>query len=462
MTPVTGRLKSSSADAPAYRGGSRARYWVLAVLLVVLASAPEVYRYLVSWPQDQWQVDVQVYREAGVSAMIGRPIYAALTEAPQLLPFTYPPFAALLAIPLALIPFGVVGWLWTYLQIVATTGIVWYAGWRLIHRAGPRVPLVLAVLTIPMLYLEPVSDGLRFGQVNAFLVLACLMDLRRPRPRVLRWLPPGVLVGLSTAVKLTPGVFIVHYLLNRRWREAAWAVGSAVAATVGMFFLLPQASFAFWGGALQDPNRLGPNDGTSNQSIRGVLLRHGPAGVGGDALWIVLIAVVAVVGFGLGRRAYRMDDSISEVAAMGLMAVLLSPVAWIHHLHWVVVVIAAILGADPLRDRRRLVAAAVIVAWFWTRMPWWGHDWLVAHRPVRVLGLFMENGFTIAALTALAMLWWVLHTRPTVPDSEMEIQAHDLKQRQHGEQQADDAAGPADGAQADAAQQHAPEHRAER
>ena len=38
------------------------------------------------------------------------------------------------------------------------------------------------------------------------------------------------------------------------------------------------------------------------------------------------------------------------------MAVLLSPVAWIHHLHWmVVVVLFAVLGADPLRDRRRLV-----------------------------------------------------------------------------------------------------------
>ena len=41
------------------------------------------------------------------------------------------------------------------------------------------------------------------------------------------------------------------------------------------------------------------------------------------------------------------------------MAVLLSPVAWIHHLHWMVVVVFAVLGADPLRDRRRLLAAGV-------------------------------------------------------------------------------------------------------
>ena len=59
------------------------------------------------------------------------------------------------------------------------------------------------------------------------------------------------------------------------------------------------------------------------------------------------------------------------------MAVLLSPVAWIHHLHWMVVVIFAVLGADPLRDRRRLVGRrASSPAFFLCRMPWWGITWL--------------------------------------------------------------------------------------
>ena len=84
--------------------------WLLAAALIALASLPVVLRYLVFWPLDQWQVDVEVYREAGrLASSPGRPVYAALTEAPQLLPFTYPPFAAVLAIPLALLPFGVAG-----------------------------------------------------------------------------------------------------------------------------------------------------------------------------------------------------------------------------------------------------------------------------------------------------------------------------------------------------------------
>ena len=54
-----------------------------------------------------------------------------------------------------------------------------------------------------MLWLHPVSDGIRFGQVNAFMVLACLMDLRRPRPGLLRRVPPGSSC-LAMSIKLTP------------------------------------------------------------------------------------------------------------------------------------------------------------------------------------------------------------------------------------------------------------------
>ena len=120
----------------------------------------------------------------------------------------------------------------------------------------------------------------------------------------MRRVPRGVLVGLAMAVKLTPGVFVVHFLVTKRWKEAATAVGTAVAVTVGMWVLLPQASFAFWGGALQDPARLGPNMGTSNQSIRGLLLRVGPEGMPGTVLWLVCVAAVGVFGFWLARRLH--------------------------------------------------------------------------------------------------------------------------------------------------------------
>ncbi|GGL35941.1 DUF2029 domain-containing protein [Phycicoccus endophyticus] len=400
MTTRTTEEPAPSAPAGGWR-------WLLGGLLLALAAAPVVLRYLVFWPLDQWQVDVEVYRAAGVSLLTGRPVYSTLTEPPQLLPFTYPPFAAFLAVPLALLPFGVVGWLWAVLQVLATTAVTWLAGRRLLVRAGRWAPLALAGLTAPMLWLHPVADGIRFGQVNAFLVLACLVDLQAPRPGLVRRLPRGVLVGLATAVKLTPGVFVVHLLVTRRWREAGTAVATAVAATVAAAVLVPSASWTYWTSALRDPDRLGPNAGTSNQSVRGLLLRLGPEGTAGTLLWAGIVLLLALAGFRLAARRYQAGDPVGEVAVVGLLACLLSPVAWIHHYHWVVVVVLAVLGADPWRDRRRVWAAAGVVVFFTMRLPWWGISWLAHPDWPRWAGRALQNADVAGALGCLVLLWWL-------------------------------------------------------
>ena len=388
---------------------------LLVVAVLALAELPLAWHYLVAWPGDQWQVDLEVYREAARSVLYGRPVYSALTESPQLLPFTYPPFAALLALPLAAIPFHAAGWLWTALQVGATYATVLIAFRRLLVRFGTWRWVAGAVVTAPLLYLHPVSDGVRFGQVNAFLVLACLVDIAVARTPGRRWLGPrGVWVGVATAVKLTPGVFLVHLAVCRRWRELRTAVLAVVGATLAAFLLLPEASLAFWGGALSDPARLGPNRGTSNQSLRGVLLRIGPEGFGGSVLWVVVVLLVGAAGFAVARRAYRAGDAVAEVAAVGLMAVLLSPVAWIHHFAWVVVVVGALVGDG--RSRRRAVAGVVLAAWFWCRMPWWGITWLAEGRPGEWFGRVLQNSDCLGALVALGLLWWVTGRGAGVPD----------------------------------------------
>jgi alpha-1,2-mannosyltransferase len=381
---------------------------LLVVAVLALAELPVAWHYLVTWPGDQWQVDVEVYREAARSIVYGRPIYDQMTEPPQLLPFTYPPFAALAALPLAAVPFAAVGWLWTLAQVAATYATVLIAFRRMLARAGTARWVAGALLTAPMLWLLPVADGVRFGQVNAFLVLACLADLAVRGSGSIRWVrwAPGALVGMATAVKLTPGVFWVHYALTGRWRELRTAVLAAGAATLGAFLVLPEASLAFWGGALGDPARLGPNRGTSNQSLRGTLLRLGPDGAAGTALWLALALAVGVVGFTVARRAYRAGDPVAEVAAVGLMAVLLSPVAWVHHFAWLLVAVAAVMGDGS--SRRRLWLGGAVYAWFLARTPWWGITYVAADAGPLWLGRLLQNSYCLGALLTLAALYRVV------------------------------------------------------
>src|SRR5439155_896916 len=75
-------------------------------------------------------------RSGGQAVLRGSPVYQLLTQPPQLLPFTYPPFAALLAVPIALIPWPVAQWVWVILVYAALLVAVCYAFRDLIRRAG--------------------------------------------------------------------------------------------------------------------------------------------------------------------------------------------------------------------------------------------------------------------------------------------------------------------------------------
>ena len=96
-----------------------------------------------------------------------------------------------------------------------------------------------------------------------------------------------------------------------------------------------------------------------------------------------------------------------QMAMTGL--VLLSPGAWFHHFAWMTPFVAALAGDGG--SRRRLVMAGVVLAWFLTRMPWWGVSWMDAGWPVAV-GRLLQNSYLIGALVALALLWRVVPREP--------------------------------------------------
>jgi alpha-1,2-mannosyltransferase len=340
-------------------------------------------------------VDLAVYRDAGRSLLNGRSVYGHLTAPPQRLAFTYPPFAAVLSVPLAVIPFSVAGYLWTAGELLLTPVITWWGFRRLWPRLGRWWPLGLGIIAGLMTQLLPFRDEVKFGQVDELVVVLCLLDCAVRRPR---W-PRGVLVGVAAAIKLTPLVFIPYLFLTGRRRAAAVATATAVGITLLSAAVLPGTSWDFWTDALFHTSRLQPNAGTSNQSLRGMLLRAGLGHSTFDALWVVALVVVAVVGYRQAVVAARSDE-VAGVALTGLLAVLLSPVAWIHHLSWLPLVIGTV-AADG-RSRWRVTAAVGLTIFFIFSVPWIGFHMLHTAWP-QPLARVVQDGFGLMAVALLVL-----------------------------------------------------------
>jgi alpha-1,2-mannosyltransferase len=370
---------------------------VLAWIAALAAVAPLVRGYLTS-PPDQRLVDLDVYRTGGLSVLRGQPLYTMLTQPPQLLAFTYPPAAALFAVPLALVPWPAAQLAWVPFVYGPLGVVIWYAFAPLLRRAGRLRPAVFAVVFAACAYLFPLRDEMRFGQVDLVLLAMAVADCAARRPP---W-PRGVLVGLATAIKLVPGVFIVYLWLSGRRRAALTAALVALAGTLGAWLLLPHDSVTYWTSALFDPGRLGFNAGTSDQALRGLLLRAFLPGRLPAVVWAAADAVVVVAGFALVRRLARDSREMEAIAVTALVGVLASPVSWIHHYVVVVVVIGAIL-ADG-RAPGRVVLAAGTAAYFALTIPWWGLS-LLGQRDVPTLAArVVQDGFAIAALALIAVL----------------------------------------------------------
>jgi alpha-1,2-mannosyltransferase len=298
----------------------------------------------------------------------------------------------LLAVPLAFVSWTVAQWLWVALVLLALAVAVRYAFADLLGRFPRWAPVLAGVLVALCAYPTPLRDQVRFGQVDAILVAMCVADCAAPRTR---W-PRGLLVGLATAVKLVPGVFLVYFWITGRRREAVTAAAAAAAATLGTFLVLPGDSADYWFGALFDGDRVGANAATTNQSIRGMLLRLHLPGPVTTLLWLALAAAVAYAGFRAARRLALEGHEIGGVAACGLVAVLVSPVSWIHHLASLVVVFGA------LARGWRPVAASW--AFFVVPFPLLGSDMLAYHVGPAFLGRVVQDSFGLAALALLVLL----------------------------------------------------------
>ncbi|MFJ8600981.1 glycosyltransferase family 87 protein [Streptomyces shenzhenensis] len=272
--------------------------------------------------------------------------------------FTYPPFAAVAMLPMALMGLHTAIAVCLLLNLGALAVVLrLLAGpdWRRHGWFGWALAVCLLAL------FEPVRDTFSFGQVNVLLLALVLVDAWLLATGRDRW--AGVGIGLAAAVKLTPAVFIGLLLLTRRWRAAATATAVALAATALAAWVDPGASRFYWTEALWDTSRVGRLDYVSNQSVQGVLARLGETG---RPLWAAAVLLVLCVWAWRARRAVAAGDWTAAFALTGLVACLVSPITWVHHLVWLLPSFAVLVRTGHPRIAGALYAVlCTSLVWLW-------------------------------------------------------------------------------------------------
>ncbi len=268
--------------------------------------------------------DLFVYRYGGRALLDGLPVYGT-RDPVKGLRFTYPPFATVAMVPLALPPLRLTAALWAAVSMAALAVTV-----ALVRRelGRPAPGWLVALLTAAAVALEPIWQNVTFGQVNTLIMLAVLVDLLRPDRR-----GSGVLVGLAAGLKLTPLVFVVLLLLVGR-RAAAGRAVLAFAGTVAVGFVaMPGASVTYWTDGLLAADRVGPPALAHNQSVFGALTRL-LDGKPSTLLWLAVAGPLALAVLLVGARWWRRGDRVLGTGLAALAMLVLSPVSWTHHWVW--------------------------------------------------------------------------------------------------------------------------------
>ncbi|MGW0517172.1 glycosyltransferase 87 family protein [Crossiella sp. NPDC003009] len=342
------RLWESFSDDQARRRWARARRvaWVLWWVALACLSLAQLSRSL---------MDLEVYRNGGLAWLHGIPLYIDFPgplPGPRL-PFTYPPAAAVLFSTFATLPAWLTTALLTMAGFLALTAVCLVVTRRLCRHRDVAHALGLTA-AITAIGLEPVLSTFNLGQINLLLMALVVIDCLAVRDRRLR----GLLVGVAAAIKLTPAVFVLYFLVRRDWRSAAnSAVAFAILAVLGFAFA-PTDSVEYWFHALTDPSRIGGLAYGPNQSFRGLLHRLNPNPEAISLLWLGLSTLAMLLAVLIAHGTRHNLLALLAIAAGGLLA---SPVSWSHHWVWCVPAFLLLAARARTWSHRSLLAGVLLL-----------------------------------------------------------------------------------------------------
>lgn len=339
-------------------------------MLILLLAGYVIFSYKKMLTTDYWHafrtklpLDLEIYLNGGKRVLDHVPLYDGDINTELGLPFTYPPFSGWVFSWLALGNFDVVGLLWYAMTAFAMFAIILMVFNTYKFELSIGSVCVAGLITLATMTLEPIHANLYFGQINIFLMLLVCLDFLLPEGKRL----PGVGTGLAAGLKLTPAIFGVIFLFQRRW----WAaLGSFVTflATVLVGNKTVVDGTSYWAGTFKDSTRIGDHTHPAAQSLKSVLIRvydQDSSAIWGWIVGAIIVAMCAILWVFIQYNLVALS-----VAAVGIVACVVSPFTWTHHYVWVALLIVSVI-ASVLRwavyvcgrvDTSRILGKCVAIA----------------------------------------------------------------------------------------------------
>lgn len=260
---------------------------ILGWLCLLGATYPQMYDKDYKLPQ---HFDVYVYWYALNNWFSGNSLYDwyALPDY-KMYPFTYPPFGAWALSPLTWFDYETAARLMIMAIALQTAVIVALVGRSLGWSWGSAFAIAPWAAILVQQCLEPFTQSVGFAQVNTAMMALVMIDVAAPPS----WKGRGVASGLAAAIKLTPAIAVLIFLLRRQWRSAITMVATSLAVTLLSWVISPGESARFFFDAMWDPQRAGDAYYTSNQNLKGFVARALPENTWSIA-WAITVALALV------------------------------------------------------------------------------------------------------------------------------------------------------------------------
>ena len=438
---------------------------ILGWLCLLGATYPQMYDKDYKLPQ---HFDVYVYWYALNNWFSGNSLYDwyALPDY-KMYPFTYPPFGAWVLSPLTWFDYETAARLMIMAIALQTAVIVALIGRSLGWSWGSAFAIAPWVAILVQQCLEPFTQSVGFAQVNTAMMALVMIDVAAPPS----WKGRGVASGLAAAIKLTPAIAVLIFLLRRQWRSAITMVATSLTVTLLSWIISPSESARFFFDAMWDPQRAGDAYYAGNQNLKGFVARALPENAW-SITWAIAVVLALVAAVWLCLRIQAAATSVvtsrsaSDDVASGLLntaapaapagdatetaasdavaapsavatspaspalpenlatlltaavimtlGLLVSPITWSHHWVWGLASVVALIAVALRLKSAPLAALALAQGALFIMAPhWWFPYGQVNELHWSVVKQLVGSSYTLAAIASGVALAWALPVQAT-------------------------------------------------